>query len=120
MARIRDLDREQYWRQHHRHQRSSGLTVAAYCRQQRVSAAAFYAWKNRLAATSRPAIPEPPLFVPLDVTSTPRQSDVVLGHAAEIELPRQVRLRLESLPEPEWICRVVAGLADLPSRETMP
>ena len=56
MARIRDLNREHYWRQHHVRQRTSGLSIAAYCQRESISAAAFYAWRHRLGAASLPAV----------------------------------------------------------------
>jgi hypothetical protein len=120
MARIRDLDREHYWRQHHVRQRSSGLSIAAYCHRESIAAAAFYAWKHRLGTASLPVVSKPPLFVPLNVTSTPYQDRAASDHGVEIELPQQVRLRLANLPEPKWLCGIVAGLASLPHKETMP
>ena len=36
------------------------------------------------------------------------------------EIGDRVRLRLDSLPEPEWLCRIVAGLASLLNKEVMP
>jgi hypothetical protein len=113
MARIMDLNRAHTWRQRHRRQKSSGLSVAAFCSREGISPAAFYAWKHRLAA---PALPEPPLFVPLNLGSSPRQTDVVLGRGVEIELPHQVRVHLDTAPEPEWLCRIVATLAGLPRK----
>jgi hypothetical protein len=118
MARSRDLNREDYWRRHHQSQRNSGVSVAAYCTRECISAAAFYAWKNRLAA-SLPALPERPLFVPVNLISTSRESDMLRGPVTEIELPHQVHLRLDSPPQPEWLCRVVAGLASLVSKEAL-
>jgi len=117
MARIMDLNRAQTWRQRHQRQKSSGLSVAAFCSREGISPAAFYAWKHRLAAR---AFPEPPLFVPLDLDSSTRQTDAVLGRGIEIELPHQVRVRLDSVPEPEWLCRVVAALAGLPRKGATP
>jgi hypothetical protein len=120
MARIMDLNRAHTWRQRHKRQRSSGLSVAAFCARECISAAAFYAWKHRLAAPSLAALPERPLFVPLNLDSSPRQADAVLGRGVEIELPHQVRLRLDTMPEPEWLGRVVASLASLPAKEATP
>jgi hypothetical protein len=116
MPRSRDSHREYYWRQHHQRQHTSGLSVAAYCTRECISAAAFYAWKNRLIS-SLPALPEPPLFVPVNLASGSRPADTIIGPGTEIQLPHHVRLRLDSLPEPEWLCRVVAGLACLLSKE---
>src|SRR5262245_15380861 len=120
MARIRDLNREHYWRQHHVRQRASGLSVAAYCHRESISAAAFYAWKHRLGVVSLPAVANPPLFVPLKVTAEPHRINSASDPGVEIRLPQQVHLRLATLPEPEWLCGIVAGLANLPHKETTP
>jgi hypothetical protein len=116
MGRSRDPRREPFWRQHHQRQLSSGLSVHAYCARECISAAAFYAWRKRLAP-SLPALPEPPVFVPVSVASSPRLGDTVASTGIEIELSRYVRLRLDSLPEPEWLCRITAGLSSLLNKE---
>lgn len=118
MARSRDLHREEYWRQRHQRQRTSGLSIADYCTRECISAAAFYAWKKRLS-TSLPALPERPLFIPVNLALTPRQTDTTVGRGTEVELPHDVRLHLDSLPEPEWLCRLVAGLATILSKEAV-
>jgi hypothetical protein len=105
MARIMDLNRARRWRQRHQRQESTGLSVTAFCSREGISPAALYAWNHRLAAPSLPALPEPPLFVPLDLDSSPQQTDAVLGRGVEIELPHQVRVRRDTVPEPEWLCR---------------
>lgn len=120
MARTRDLNREYHWRQHHLRQRSSGLSIEAYCQHECISAAAFYAWKRRLGTASLPAVSSPPLFVPINVAATPHRDNAASDPGVEIKLPQQVRLRLATLPEPEWLCGIVAGLANLPLKETMP
>jgi hypothetical protein len=117
MARVRDLNRKYTWRQRHQRQSSSGLSVAAFWAREGISAEAFYAWRHRLAARSLPARLEPPLFVPLDLDSPHRQTSAALGRGLEVELPNQVRLRLDIMPEPEWLCRVVAALVGLPRKE---
>jgi IS66 Orf2 like protein len=85
MAHIMDLNRAHTWRQRHQRQKSSGLSVAAFCSREGISPAAFYAWKHRLAARSLPALPEPPLFVPVDLDPSPRQTDAVLGRGVEFD-----------------------------------
>ena len=118
MARSRDPRRERYWRQHHLRQHSSGLSIGAYCTRECISAAAFYAWKKRFTP-SLPAIPEPPLFLPVNVASRPPSGGIIAGPGIEIELSNYVRLRLDSLPEPEWLCRITAGLASLLNKEVI-
>ena len=118
MARLRDPRREHYWRQHLVRQHSSGLSIGAYCTRECISAAAFYAWRKRLAP-SLPALPEPPLFLPVNVASSPRSVGAVASPGIEIDLSNYVRLRLDSLPEPEWLCRITAGLASLLNKEVI-
>ena len=84
MPRVRDLNREYTWRQRHQRQSTSGLSVPAFCARERISVTAFYAWRHRLAARSLPARLEPPLFVPLNLDSSPRQTGVVLSHGVEV------------------------------------
>ncbi len=117
MARIRDLNREHHWRQHHLRQRASGLSIAAYCQREAIAAAAFYASRHRLGAVSLPAIANSPLFVPLKAVTTPHRIDAVSDSGVEIRLPQQVYLRLATLPEPEWLCGIVAGLSNHLSKE---
>jgi len=120
MARLADPNREHTWRQRHQRQSSSGLSVSEFCAREGISAAAFYAWKKRLAVRSLATLPKPPLFVPLDFDSSPRRAEPVLGRGVEIELPHQVRVRLDTMPEPDWLGRVVAALASLPLTEATP
>jgi hypothetical protein len=120
MARTKDLNREHHWRQHHVRQRASGLSIAAYCQRESISAAAFYAWRHRLAEASLSAIAHSPLFVPLKAAVAPHQVDAASDAGVEIRLPQRVHLRLTTLPEPEWLCGIVAGLANLQPKVTTP
>jgi hypothetical protein len=117
MARPKDPDLERLWRQRLRRQTSSGLSIPAFCAREGVSSASFHAWKRRLTTRSLPARPQPPLFVPLRLDSSSRPADPLPGGGVEIELPHQVRLRFDAPPEPDWLVRVVAALAGLPSLE---
>jgi hypothetical protein len=44
-------------------QRLSGLTVAAYCRERRITQGSFYAWKRRLRSAAKPGRSLMPAFV---------------------------------------------------------
>jgi transposase-like protein len=120
MARPLDPNLDRIWRQRIRRQTASGLSIAAFCRREGVSAGLFYAWRRRLKARSLSAPPEPPLFVAIQRDSAPEHADPVLGRGVEMELPHQVRLRFDTPPEPEWLGRVVAVLASLPHEEATP
>jgi hypothetical protein len=117
MARPKDLALERVWRQRLHRQRSSGLSISAFCAREGVTSASFHAWKRRLQARSLPAAAQPSLFVPLRLDSPRRDGDSVSGPGVEIELPHHVRLRFDAPPEPEWLGRVVAVLAGLPHQE---
>jgi hypothetical protein len=101
----KDPNRERTWRERIRLQSCSGLSIAAYCTREGISAAAFYAWRQRLTARPNSSRAMPPLFVPLDINSSPDQSDPSLRRRIEIELPHHVRLHFDAPPEPEWLSR---------------
>ncbi len=48
MTRKANLELRKLWRNRIERQRKSGLTVAAFCRQEGVSSATFYGWKRKL------------------------------------------------------------------------
>jgi hypothetical protein len=120
MARLKDPNLERVWRQRLQRQTASGLSIAAFCAREGVSSASFHSWKRRLAAASLPALPEPPVFVPLRLATEPSQGERASPRSVELVLPHHVRLRFDVPPEPEWLGRVVAALAGLPSREGTP
>jgi hypothetical protein len=80
MARLhRDLNREQVWRRHLDQQRSSGLTVRAYCQEYSLRETSFFFWKKEIAKRdsesraipSARTAPSAPAFVPVAVIDSP-------------------------------------------------
>jgi len=57
MGRVADPKVASLWRERVEHQRRSGMSVAEYCRRERVSTGSFYAWRRRLG-TSRMKVGE--------------------------------------------------------------
>ena len=55
MATRRNLERWQFWRDVIRRQEQSGLSVAAFCREEQVPPASFFAWRKKLAEADRNA-----------------------------------------------------------------
>jgi hypothetical protein len=70
-----------YWRVVIARQRASGLSVAAFCRQEEVSPASFYAWRRRL-----PKEPTPE-FVPVSLPETSAEFEVRLPNGVCVVVP---------------------------------
>ena len=117
MARPKDIGLEHTWRLRLRRQATGGLSIPEFCERERVSTASFYAWRRRLAAPPVTTPSDRPLFVPirLDPSIRPDGTPPALGF--EIELPHRIRLRCAAAPDPVWLGRLVAALADPTSRE---
>jgi len=72
------------WRDLVERQRSSGLSVAAFCRRDGVAASSFFAWKRKLGF-----VPATPAFVEATVAGTPPPPPPPARSAGRVE----VRLR---------------------------
>jgi hypothetical protein len=74
----RDERKEQQWRRWMRTWRASGLSVAAFCARQGLSAASFYAWRRELERRDA----EQPAFVPVRLVG----SEVPSAGGAPVEI----------------------------------
>jgi hypothetical protein len=96
MARTADPHLAERWRARIRQQADSDLTIAQFCRRERLSTASFHAWKRRLRiqdlAARRPATPQPPAFLPVTLQVPLPASGQ--PPAIDAELPNGVRLRI--------------------------
>lgn len=94
----------QKWRELVERQRSSGLSVAAFCARHGIAVPSLYAWRRRLAAA--------PVFVEAKVagTSGPQSSGMI-----EVRLRggRRLLVRREGFDR-ELLVEVVAALESLP------
>ena len=87
--------------------RSSGLSVAAFCRSRDLNLSSFYRWRNILddlapRPTSRPSAGPLPSFVPVRVVP-----DAVV----EVILPSGVQLRVPLAADAGQFARLVLALA---------
>jgi hypothetical protein len=102
-------DTFQKWRELVRRQRSSGLSVAAFCARHGIAVPSLYAWRRRLAAA--------PAFVEAKVAGAPRP-----GSAGVIEVRlrggRRVLLRREGFDR-ALLREVVLALESLPRGEAV-
>jgi transposase-like protein len=93
MGRAADTGLADLWEQRIERQRRSRLSIAEFCRQEGVSPASFYAWRQRLpdANSSRLGSSETrsPLFVPIELPTS-----ALAGGSVRIELPGGAVLQL--------------------------
>ena len=67
MGRRQSDDRVTYWQGLISRQQKSGLSIAAFCRQEKVSEPSFFSWRRRLAGAATT-----PQFIPVALTAPPR------------------------------------------------
>jgi hypothetical protein len=89
------------WRRRVRRFGRSGMTVVRFCKQEGVSTASFYRWRNRLAewgrrtrnADARTAattgVEHGPLFQPVRVTGAETPISIQLPGGARVEVPAE-------------------------------
>lgn len=85
-------NRERIWREKVERQKGSGLSVAAYCRRERISEASYYYWKRRLAESKDKPKTESHegngRFVAIDLPQSARdQLEVVLRNGRRVVVP---------------------------------
>ena len=78
----RDRGKERFWRTMVRQWRRSGLSVRAFCEEQRLSEPSFYAWRRILRERDSEAV----RFLPVQVTPEPQTSAAADAAAGRLEL----------------------------------
>lgn len=102
-----DLAKETFWREQTQRQAASGLSIAAWCRQNQVAISSFHYWRRTLARRDKlitTTMTDPALaaaFVPVLLETRPHaqppQPDPVIHDAALIEIllhHRSARVRV--------------------------
>lgn len=119
--RQRDTEKARHWRRMISAQRGSGLSVRAFCSQQRLSEPSFYAWRRTLA--QRKADPQrtqgtrrcntPPAFVNLTTRGAAPLAAAMFQPAAPLELvhPRGHVLRIAASCDPQTLAMVLLALS---------
>ena len=117
MASGRNEERWHYWRRILEEHRSSGLSIAAFCRERKLSQASFYSWRHKIA--SPPAVnpatdsgsgspsSSRPLFVSVPISD----SVPPVGHF-DVQLPNGIRV---SVP-PQFDSSTLASLLQTATR----
>lgn len=78
---MRNRSKEQFWRRAIARWQRSGLSVRAYCIQERLSEPSFYAWRRELARRDRHAeqTATSAIFVPVRVSELPAAIEIVVS-----------------------------------------
>lgn len=120
MAMRRNLERWQSWREVIRRQEASGLSVAAFCREEQVPPASFFAWRKKLAevdqnanaASGRDADASHEVqvqFVPIDLSACTRPASFEIVHPDGYRVVVPVRFDGESLREILLVLKEIAS-----------
>jgi hypothetical protein len=99
-----NLPRAEQWHRIIEGQRSSGLTVAAYCRDRGVTEGSFYTWKRRLRSPAKPIRLPKPAFVEV------KPSSLSAAGAIEIFLQGGRRLLVRSGFDRDLLIELVRAL----------
>ena len=99
MPRTADPATRHLWQQRLQRFSRSGLTVAAFCDCEGISAASFYAWRRRLRGDA----PADTHFVPVRLVAPP-------SAPAELLLPSGCVLRLSPDCDLAWVRQLLAAL----------
>ena len=101
MARSSDSPKAVAWRRRVRRFEHSGLTVVRFCKEEGVSTASFYRWRNRLADQGLPMRNagarrwattggvSPPAFQPVRVTGAEAPISIQLPGGVRVEVPAE-------------------------------
>ena len=98
MSRRRSKDRERYWGGVIQDQAASGLTISAFCREQKVPAASFFSWRRKLADRQREDAGQGDeagakfvaIELPPGVAATTASCEVVLPDGCRVIVPAQL------------------------------
>ena len=104
----RDSAKERRWRDFVKRQAASGLSVRAFCQQEKLTESAFYAWRRTIAERDGErgrSTKTPPAFLPAVMTSEPRRETAIT-----IELAGGRALRLPESMSAERLADLVQAL----------
>ena len=104
MARKASLEVRTQWRRRLRRFARWKLSVAEFCRREKVSVASFYQWRKKLDASGEPGLDDPnttqPTFLPVHVAAT-ASLQVAFPNGATITLPvddhQLIKLSIETI-----------------------
>jgi transposase-like protein len=102
-------ERERFWQGVILEQKSSGLSISAFCRNRDVSPASFFSWRRRL--TQRPGNDTAQKFVPV----TLHAPLTATRPGCEVVLPDGCRILVPTGCDANWLCEILEALRGSPS-----
>jgi transposase-like protein len=105
-GRQRDPKREKFWRDVLERQRSSGLSISAFCAGRGLAQATLYAWRRILRQRDAQRPPAPPAFVAMEV----RPAETAGDGQVTLELRGGHVLRLPITMAPAQLAAVVCAI----------
>jgi hypothetical protein len=113
MAKARNANRQQYWREVIERQRASGQSIVGFCAKEGLSPASFHAWKRRFRlGPQREAGQEAAqTLVPVQIVSDPASCAGNL----EVQWPSGVVLRVRGC-DTQLVGAVVAAVSAQPAQ----
>ena len=105
MARTVDAAKAREWRERLNRWRKSGLSVAEFCRRERVAEPSFYLWRQRLSAETVQA--STPRFVELPMAAWP-------AVGVQVTLPSGAIVALSGQASAELVAAVVRAAMHAP------
>ncbi len=104
-------ERERYWRGVLEDQKSSGLSISAFCRDRKVPAASFFNWRRKLAerdgSVERNDVAAK--FVALELPPSPTAAS---RSGCEVVLPNGCRVIIPTQCDAGWLGEIVRTLQE--------
>jgi hypothetical protein len=104
-------ERERYWRGVIEDQKSSGLSISAFCRDRKVPAASFFNWRRKLAerdgSVERKDVAAK--FVALELPPSPTAAS---RSGCEVVLPNGCRVIIPTQCDAGWLGEIVRTLQE--------
>lgn len=109
----RDPKREAFWRSVFARFAKSGLSIRAFCRREKVTEPAFYAWRREIH--DRDQEPRPtPAFVPVVASDRSPETDARASEGIRVELPGGRILHLPSTMAAQRVAELVRAVESAP------
>ena len=113
MARQVNKERERYWRGVIQDQKSSGLSISAFCRERKVPAASFFNWRRKVAERER-AVEHKDVATKFVALELPPSPPAATRSGCEVVLPSGCRIIVPIQCDAVWLGEILRTLQESP------